>query len=291
MAKILAFARLSPLRDEDEDQDSQTLPPLQEGQRVPLKARPPEGKKTSPPSRYTEATLVQAMEKAGIGPPSTYAQTLGTLQAREYARLSGRHLAVTAVGLLVTTYLARQVPQVLQQDFTATMETGLDDVAAGQTSRVEYLTRFWTEGLAPTIGRASRDAPDLPLPHLEATRLRATPSGPHLVRGGRACRFRWKSFPPTSARRRRTPSCRAPGHRESPGWGVTAVRTRRTCPKSARANARRQVPQDRRSAARRGALQGNEVPPSGAAAPLAHTPSMSRPHHSSVTLLVAAYAA
>lgn len=186
MAKILAFARLSPLRDEDEDQDSQTLPPLQEGQRVPLKARPPEGKKTSPPSRYTEATLVQAMEKAGIGPPSTYAQTLGTLQAREYARLSGRHLAVTAVGLLVTTYLARQVPQVLQQDFTATMETGLDDVAAGQTSRVEYLTRFWTEGLAPTIGRASRDAPDLPLPHLEATRLRATPSGPHLVRGGQS---------------------------------------------------------------------------------------------------------
>ncbi|TDE84831.1 type IA DNA topoisomerase [Deinococcus sp. S9] len=170
----------------DEDQDSQTLPPLQEGQRVPLKARPPEGKKTSPPSRYTEATLVQAMEKAGIGRPSTYAQTLGTLQAREYARLSGRHLAVTAVGLLVTTYLARQVPQVLQQDFTATMETGLDDVAAGQTSRVEYLTRFWTEGLAPTIGRASRDAPDLPLPHLEATRLRATPSGPHLVRGGQS---------------------------------------------------------------------------------------------------------
>lgn len=64
MAKILAFARLSPLRDEDEDQDSQTLPPLQEGQRVPLKARPPEGKKTSPLSRYTEAPQVQAAGQA-----------------------------------------------------------------------------------------------------------------------------------------------------------------------------------------------------------------------------------
>ncbi|MFC4640163.1 type I DNA topoisomerase [Deinococcus hohokamensis] len=174
------------LQDDQEDAEDQALPALQPGQRVPLKARPPEGKKTSPPGRYTEATLVQAMEKAGIGRPSTYAQTLATLQARDYARLQGRHLTVTAVGLLVTTYLARHVPQVLQQDFTATMETGLDDVAAGETNRVAYLTRFWTEGLAPTIGRASRDAPSLPLPHLEATRLRATASGPQLVRAGRS---------------------------------------------------------------------------------------------------------
>ena len=174
------------LQEQDEEQDDQTLPKLQEGQRVPLKTRPPEGKKTSPPSRYTEATLVQAMEKAGIGRPSTYAQTLATLQTREYARLAGRYLTVTAVGLLVTAYLARQVPQVLEKDFTSTMEAGLDDVAAGQTSRVEYLRRFWTEGLAPAIGRASRDAPSFPLPHLEATRLRATLSGPQLVRKGRS---------------------------------------------------------------------------------------------------------
>lgn len=151
-----------------------------------LKARPPEGKKTSAPTRFTEATLVQAMEKAGIGRPSTYAQTLATLQTREYVRLTGRHLAVTAVGLLVATYLARQVPEVMQNDFTATMEAGLDDVAAGETTRVAYLTRFWTEVLSQTIRRASRDAPSLPLPQLEGTRLRATGSGPHLVRGGQS---------------------------------------------------------------------------------------------------------
>ncbi len=174
------------LQDEEEGRDDQRLPALQQGQRVPLKARPPEGKKTSAPTRFTEATLVQAMEKAGIGRPSTYAQTLATLQTREYVRLTGRHLAVTAVGLLVATYLARQVPEVMQKDFTATMEAGLDDVAAGNTTRVAYLTRFWTEGLAQTIRRASRDAPNLPLPHLEGTRLRATGSGPHLVRGGQS---------------------------------------------------------------------------------------------------------
>jgi DNA topoisomerase-1 len=173
-------------QEEAGEQEDQRLPRLQPGQRVSLKARPPEGKKTSAPTRFTEATLVQAMEKAGIGRPSTYAQTLATLQTREYVRLTGRHLAVTAVGLLVATYLARQVPEVMQNDFTATMEAGLDDVAAGETTRVAYLTRFWTEGLSQTIRRASRDAPSLPLPQLEGTRLRATGSGPHLVRGGQS---------------------------------------------------------------------------------------------------------
>lgn len=174
------------LQEEAGEQEDQRLPRLQPGQRVSLKARPPEGKKTSAPTRFTEATLVQAMEKAGIGRPSTYAQTLATLQTREYVRLTGRHLAVTAVGLLVATYLARQVPEVVQNDFTATMEAGLDDVAAGGTTRMAYLTRFWTEGLSKTIRRASRDAPSLPLPQLEGTRLRATGNGPHLVRGGQS---------------------------------------------------------------------------------------------------------
>lgn len=174
------------LQEEAGEQEDQRLPRLQPGQRVSLKARPPEGKKTSAPTRFTEATLVQAMEKAGIGRPSTYAQTLATLQTREYVRLTGRHLAVTAVGLLVATYLARQVPEVVQNDFTATMEAGLDDVAAGGTTRMAYLTRFWTEGLSQTIRRASRDAPSLPLPQLEGTRLRATGNGPHLVRGGQS---------------------------------------------------------------------------------------------------------
>ncbi|MFC4427097.1 type I DNA topoisomerase [Deinococcus navajonensis] len=174
------------LKDEDAAPEDQILPPLREGQRVPLQARPPEGKRTSPPTRYTEATLVQAMEKAGIGRPSTYAQTISTLQTRDYARLTGRHLTVTGIGLLVTAYLERHVPQVLQHGFTATMESGLDDVAAGQISRVSYLTRFWTEGLAPTIGRASREAPSVALPHLDGVLLRATPAGPQLVRAGQS---------------------------------------------------------------------------------------------------------
>ena len=171
------------LQGDDEEQDDQRLPALTEGQQVPLSAQPPEGRKTSAPPRFTEATLVQAMEKAGIGRPSTYAQTLQTLQTRDYARLQGRQLALSATGLLVATYLARQVPEVTRPDFTAGMEAGLDEVAAGKLTRTEYLTRFWTQGLEGVIGRAQDDVPVLPLPHLPDTVLRAGREGAVLVSG------------------------------------------------------------------------------------------------------------
>ncbi|WP_407542240.1 type I DNA topoisomerase (plasmid) [Deinococcus radiomollis] len=168
--------------DNDREQDNQTLPALNAGETYPLNARPPEGKKTSAPGRYSEATLVQAMEKAGIGRPSTYAQTLNTLHTRGYTQTSGRHLAVTATGLLVTTYLSRQIPEVIGRDFTATMESGLDDIAAGSVSRVEYLTRFWTQELEPAIGRARAEPPTLVLPHLKDVTLLSSREGPKLQR-------------------------------------------------------------------------------------------------------------
>ncbi len=179
--KAAGFTAL--LQSDEDDQGDQRLPPLTEGQTVPLSAAPPEGKKTSAPPRFTEATLVQAMEKAGIGRPSTYAQTIQTLQTRDYARLQGRQLALSATGLLVATYLARQVPEVTRPDFTAGMEAGLDEVAAGTLTRTEYLTRFWTEGLEGVIGRAQDDLPVLPLPHLPGTVLRAGRDGAVLVSG------------------------------------------------------------------------------------------------------------
>ena len=173
------------LRDEDNrEEDNQTLPALKVNETYPLTARPPEGKKTSAPGRYSEATLVQAMEKAGIGRPSTYAQTLNTLHIRGYTQATGRHLAVTATGLLVTTYLSRQVPEVMGRDFTATMESGLDDIAAGGVTRIEYLTRFWTQGLEPAIGRAKAEPPTLVLPHLNGVSLLSSREGPQLQRAG-----------------------------------------------------------------------------------------------------------
>lgn len=167
-----------------EDETEQRLPPLSEGQTFPLKARKPEEKKTSAPTRYSEATLVQAMEKAGIGRPSTYAQTLATLQNRGYTVLMGKHLGVTATGLLVTAYLGRHLPDVLAREFTATMEAGLDEIAQGGTTRLAYLTRFWTQGLAVGIQGARRQAPELALPHLPGVSLHAGLQGPGLIVAG-----------------------------------------------------------------------------------------------------------
>jgi DNA topoisomerase-1 len=156
------------------------LPALTVGQTFPLKARKPEEKKTSAPTRYSEATLVKAMEQAGIGRPSTYAQTVNTLHLRGYAVAVGKHLAVTATGLLVVAYLSRHLPDVLERTFTATMEAGLDEIAGGQITRVAYLTRFWTNGLAPAVQGARREAPVLALPHLPGASLIAGLQGPRL---------------------------------------------------------------------------------------------------------------
>lgn len=186
MGRVLLVAGHTALfAQEKEEESDQRLPPLSVGQTFPLKARKPEEKKTSAPTRYSEATLVQAMEKAGIGRPSTYAQTLATLQNRGYTVLMGKHLAVTATGLLVTAYLGRHLPDVLAREFTATMEAGLDEIAQGGTTRIAYLTRFWTQGLALGIQGARREAPELALPHLPGVFLHAGIQGPGLTVEGR----------------------------------------------------------------------------------------------------------
>ncbi|UQN09620.1 type I DNA topoisomerase [Deinococcus sp. QL22] len=181
--RVLTQAGFTALTGADtggEDAADPALPPLTLGQTFPLKARKPEEKKTSAPTRYSEATLVKAMEQAGIGRPSTYAQTVNTLHLRGYAVGVGKHLAVTATGLLVVAYLSRHLPDVLERTFTATMEAGLDEIAGGQITRVAYLTRFWTNGLAPAVQGARREAPVLALPHLPGASLIAGLQGPRL---------------------------------------------------------------------------------------------------------------
>ncbi|THF71570.1 type I DNA topoisomerase [Deinococcus sp. Arct2-2] len=178
--RVLTQAGFTALTGADDDAADPALPALTVGQTFPLKARKPEEKKTSAPTRYSEATLVKAMEQAGIGRPSTYAQTVNTLHLRGYAVAVGKHLAVTATGLLVVAYLSRHLPDVLERTFTATMEAGLDEIAGGQITRVAYLTRFWTNGLAPAVQGARREAPVLALPHLPGASLIAGLQGPRL---------------------------------------------------------------------------------------------------------------
>ena len=133
--------------DQDAEPEDQALPGLEVGDRFPLKEAKAEEKRSSAPPRFTEGKFVQVMEKAGIGRPSTYGATLDTLQKRQYVALRNRQLHVTPLGLLIASYLMKQVPQLVDAQFTAQMEGDLDRIANGELGRVAYLDQIWKETL------------------------------------------------------------------------------------------------------------------------------------------------
>ena len=100
---------------------------------------------TQPPPRYTEATLVKRMEELGIGRPSTYASVITTIQDREYVRKDKNRLIPEDKGRLVTAFLTNYFRRYVEYDFTADLETELDDVSAGTRTYTEVLSRFWRD--------------------------------------------------------------------------------------------------------------------------------------------------
>jgi DNA topoisomerase-1 len=117
--------------DEEEQQLATPLPEMNEGDRLELHDLKPEQHFTEPPPRYTEATLVKALEENGIGRPSTYAPILGTIQERGYVEREARQLRPTELGMLVNDFLRDYFPDVVDLGFTAEMEEDLDEVASG----------------------------------------------------------------------------------------------------------------------------------------------------------------
>jgi len=136
-------------RDDDAAARAQTadeerrLPKLSVG--VPLDVLRAEagGHETSPPARYTEATLVKSMEEKGIGRPSTYAATVGTIQDRGYVNSRGSALIPTWLAFAVTRLLEEHFANLVDYDFTASMEEDLDRIANGEEQRVDWLKRFY----------------------------------------------------------------------------------------------------------------------------------------------------
>ena len=102
-----------------------------------------DGHETQPPPRYTEATLVKAMEEKGIGRPSTYASIIGTIQDRGYVGTRGNALVPTWLAFAVTRLLEEHFPRLVDYDFTASMEEDLDRIANGDEQRVAWLERFY----------------------------------------------------------------------------------------------------------------------------------------------------
>ncbi|WP_018157186.1 type I DNA topoisomerase [Demetria terragena] len=130
-------------RDPGEDQTERRLPKLSIGVNLDVLRAEPDGHVTSAPPRYTEATLVKTMEAKGIGRPSTYASTVGTIQDRGYVNNRGSALVPTWLAFAVTQLLEQHFPRLVDYDFTASMEQGLDGIAAGEDERVDWLRRFY----------------------------------------------------------------------------------------------------------------------------------------------------
>ncbi len=134
---------LSVYQDAQAESDNQ-LPPLEEGDRVVLQEIKPEQHFTEPPPRYSEASLVKALEEYGIGRPSTYASIIQTLKDREYVDLENRRFTPTSTGRVVAKFLSTHFDRYVDYDFTARLEDALDAVSRGENEWRPLLKEFWT---------------------------------------------------------------------------------------------------------------------------------------------------
>ena len=129
--------------DAERDETERRLPPLAAGDRVEASDLSPEGHETSPPARYTEASLVKKLEELGVGRPSTYASIMGTIQDRGYVWKKGNALVPTLTAFSVVSLLEEHFPNLIDYAFTARMEDDLDEIASGTQEAVPWLSRFY----------------------------------------------------------------------------------------------------------------------------------------------------
>ena len=132
-------------RDEDEETVGSPLPDLQIGEQATASDLKKEQHFTQPPARYSEATLVKAMEEKGVGRPSTYASIVATIQDREYVIKQDKRLAPTALGEVVTGLMMERFNDIIDVEFTANMENRLDDVEAGKQPWKELMAEFYSD--------------------------------------------------------------------------------------------------------------------------------------------------
>jgi DNA topoisomerase-1 len=191
------------------DDVERLLPQLAADDAVDAVSLEPDGHTTSPPSRFTDATLVKALEERGIGRPSTYAAIMGTIVDRGYVRKQGQALVPEFLAFAVVNLLEKHFPQLVDYEFTARMEDDLDDIASGEERRDVWLRRFYfgadgDAGLKELVeGRLSeidaREVNTVELPRTDIV-VRVGRYGPYLERGDQR-----QSLPPDLAPDELTP--------------------------------------------------------------------------------------
>ncbi|MDQ3570928.1 MAG: DNA topoisomerase, partial [Actinomycetota bacterium] len=179
----------------DGDGQERRLPALAEGDDVDALGFETQAHATKSPARYTEASLVKALEEMGVGRPSTYASILGTIQSRGYVWKKGSALIPSFVAFAVVGLLERHFGELVDYGFTASMEDGLDAIATGNEEAVPWLTRFYfgngTPGLRPMVSDHlgeidAREVNSIPLGTDDQDRLvvvRVGRYGPYVERG------------------------------------------------------------------------------------------------------------
>ena len=162
---------LNKKKGDNGDESVQIPDGLKEGQKQELDHLIPEQHFTQPPPRFSEASLVQALEENGIGRPSTFAPTLSTIQARGYVERAEKRLIPTETGEIVNDLLVKHFPDIVDLGFTARMESSLDEVATGDREWVDVIRRFYGP-FSEDLIRAEKEMP-------------TTKRGPEPI--GRAC--------------------------------------------------------------------------------------------------------
>lgn len=142
-------------KDTKDEENNKVLPPLEVGQLLKLKTLVGNQHFTQPPSRYTEATLIKALEENGIGRPSTYAPTITTIVSKFYVERDGKQLKPTALGEVITDLMKEHFKNIVDVKFTAKMESNLDEVEKGKKGWIDTLNVFYDD-FAKTLAKAEK---------------------------------------------------------------------------------------------------------------------------------------
>lgn len=171
--------------DEEDEIDRKALPELTKGEVLDLQKLLPEQHWTQPPPRYTEASLVKALEEHGIGRPSTYAPTIQNILSKNYVMLEERKLVPTELGFVINDLLVEHFPSIVDLSFTSRMEDELDEIATGEREWVPVLSEFW-EPFTKTMERAEQT--------MEKVQIRDEPTGEDCPECGRPLVYKLGKF-------------------------------------------------------------------------------------------------